>query len=73
MSRSRHGSLTDRSPRDCAHGHLARSCETCQYEAEIGRLRDGIRSALRDLARADPYTTSVTQYRLMDLIGDDDE
>lgn len=31
--------------RDCKHGHLARSCDTCDAEAE----RDELRTALRDL------------------------
>lgn len=34
--------------RDCKHGHLARSCDTCDAEAE----RDELRAALRDLREA---------------------
>lgn len=36
------------SERDCKHGHLARSCEICDLEAE----RDELRAALRDIQRA---------------------
>ena len=34
--------------RDCEHGHLARSCEICQYESEITELR-GLLEEAREL------------------------
>ena len=34
----------------CAHGSLARSCEVCDLEAEVDRLRDGY-ADLVDAAR----------------------
>ena len=43
--------------RDCAHGHLARSCEICEYIGETGSLRaqlaqrEGEIEALREVLR----------------------
>jgi hypothetical protein len=33
--------------RDCDHGKLARSCDICEYEAEIALLRDLLAEAVR--------------------------
>ena len=31
--------MTNQNSRDCKHGHLARSCEICELEAEVQRLQ----------------------------------
>ena len=36
--------------RDCEHGHLARSCELCSFEAEIDDLRKALRQEQDDNA-----------------------
>ena len=37
--RARTAEETTMSERDCVHGHLARSCEVCDLEAEVRQLR----------------------------------
>lgn len=34
--------LSTPSTRDCEHGRLARSCEVCELEAEVARLREAL-------------------------------
>jgi len=39
---------------ECEHGHLARKCETCEYEAEIARLKERLRAVVHILNEAVP-------------------
>ena len=60
----------------CAHGSLARSCQVCDLESGVRRLRAGIAAhrseVLDDTGKAEEDMLPADS-RLWDLIGDDRE
>jgi hypothetical protein len=60
-------------PRDCKHGKLARSCDLCEYEAEISRLKSDLEAARDVLAAIDGHDASFLLRKAEYLKGTDGE
>jgi len=58
----------------CRHGSLARSCQVCDLEDEVRRLRAELeRARLRSIEARNPGVDMERVKRELDLFGDSDE